>query len=295
MDEDGSGDVSYEEFVDSLYRMKSQNSRTLLVFIKYYVLEMRRNVQEELELLKGDILTKITGVAKAEGDILKAEDKILSKLRNQDRMLSSLHVADGDFSASSMSQEVLQLRASLQKATVDMPEPVMLPADAIDTNGVKSTIPVEAALKMAMSFNSSEVSDLPNALEELGKPGPASPGLDGPEIESTSQGEGQEQMNVVSFKMVEASSHLEEDRSQPPGADLQPSDQIRRPLSSYRSSVGGPAPTNVDKSPPLPVSSPSPPGSLPPPLPPTANASKAQQDAGKTDAGSPGNGESLLC
>merc|ERR1719174_1163201 len=60
MDNDGSGDVSYSEFVDNLYRMKSQNNRTLLVFIKFYVLELRRNVQEELTLLKGDILSHLT-------------------------------------------------------------------------------------------------------------------------------------------------------------------------------------------------------------------------------------------
>lgn len=59
MDNDGSGDVSYEEFVNNLYRMKSQNSRTLLVFIKFYVLELRRNVQEQLELVKGEILTSL--------------------------------------------------------------------------------------------------------------------------------------------------------------------------------------------------------------------------------------------
>lgn len=60
MDNDGSGDVSYKEFVDNLYRMKSHNSRTLLVFIKFYVLELRRNVQEELRLVKGDILRSLS-------------------------------------------------------------------------------------------------------------------------------------------------------------------------------------------------------------------------------------------
>lgn len=59
MDADGSGDVSYDEFVDNLYRMKAQNSRTLLVFIKFYVLELRRCVEEELHLTKHEILTQL--------------------------------------------------------------------------------------------------------------------------------------------------------------------------------------------------------------------------------------------
>merc|ERR1740122_542720 len=41
MDKDCSGDVSYSEFTDLLYKMKVQNSRTMLLFIEHYAMEIR--------------------------------------------------------------------------------------------------------------------------------------------------------------------------------------------------------------------------------------------------------------
>merc|ERR1719210_2141304 len=59
MDKDRSGDVSYSEFTDLLYKMKAQNSRTLLLFIKYYTLEIRRTVTEELNLVRNTVATQL--------------------------------------------------------------------------------------------------------------------------------------------------------------------------------------------------------------------------------------------
>jgi len=51
LDKDGSGDVSYDEFVDELYKMKTHDSHTLLVFIKHYVSEINKQVQVEFSRL----------------------------------------------------------------------------------------------------------------------------------------------------------------------------------------------------------------------------------------------------
>jgi hypothetical protein len=48
MDEDNSGEVRYDEFVDELYRMKSEDSHTMITFIKFYVQEIQREMREEL-------------------------------------------------------------------------------------------------------------------------------------------------------------------------------------------------------------------------------------------------------
>lgn len=40
LDEDDSGGVSHEEFVEQLWKMKSQEMRTLLAFVKYYVVQI---------------------------------------------------------------------------------------------------------------------------------------------------------------------------------------------------------------------------------------------------------------
>lgn len=64
MDSDNSGDVSYSEFADLLLRMKSQDSRTILLFIKYYVLELRQRQNQEVNLLQQDVLGKLDRQAK---------------------------------------------------------------------------------------------------------------------------------------------------------------------------------------------------------------------------------------
>merc|ERR1712113_539523 len=42
LDTDGSGDVQYSEFVEQLHAMKHHEANTLLVFIKFYVMELRK-------------------------------------------------------------------------------------------------------------------------------------------------------------------------------------------------------------------------------------------------------------
>jgi len=57
MDEDGSGEIDYNEFVEQVYKMKSSDSHTLLVFIKHYVTEVRSNVLSQMALLQ-DMVSK---------------------------------------------------------------------------------------------------------------------------------------------------------------------------------------------------------------------------------------------
>jgi len=48
MDEDQSGEVRHDEFVDELYKMKSEDSHTMITFIKFYVQEIQREMRVEL-------------------------------------------------------------------------------------------------------------------------------------------------------------------------------------------------------------------------------------------------------
>jgi voltage-gated sodium channel len=52
MDEDGSGDVDFEEFARQLHKMKDSDSHTLLIFIKHHVQSIKASVAQELQLLK---------------------------------------------------------------------------------------------------------------------------------------------------------------------------------------------------------------------------------------------------
>lgn len=49
MDEDGSGSVKFTEFVDQIWKMKSVDDHTLLIFIKYSIAEVRRMTLRRLK------------------------------------------------------------------------------------------------------------------------------------------------------------------------------------------------------------------------------------------------------
>lgn len=48
LDADKSGDVKYREFVDQLYKMKTKDSNTVLVFVKLYMQELRGKIEEQV-------------------------------------------------------------------------------------------------------------------------------------------------------------------------------------------------------------------------------------------------------
>jgi len=58
LDSDGSGDIDYDEFVTQLYKMKSDDSHTLLILIRAYVGDIKRIVTGEMGLLKEELTTK---------------------------------------------------------------------------------------------------------------------------------------------------------------------------------------------------------------------------------------------
>eukprot|EP00429_Kryptoperidinium_foliaceum_P082262 CAMPEP_0176231378 /NCGR_PEP_ID=MMETSP0121_2-20121125/24771_1 /TAXON_ID=160619 /ORGANISM="Kryptoperidinium foliaceum, Strain CCMP 1326" /LENGTH=322 /DNA_ID=CAMNT_0017570725 /DNA_START=98 /DNA_END=1063 /DNA_ORIENTATION=+ len=54
LDKDGSGDIDYDEFITELYKMKSHDQHTMLVFMRYYLLDIKRIVQQLVEKERKD-------------------------------------------------------------------------------------------------------------------------------------------------------------------------------------------------------------------------------------------------
>lgn len=52
LDEDHSGSVDYREFTEQLHKMKQKDSHTMLVFIKHYIGDIRKKVNDELALVR---------------------------------------------------------------------------------------------------------------------------------------------------------------------------------------------------------------------------------------------------
>lgn len=59
LDEDKSGTVTFSECVDQLHKMKTQESHTLLIFIKHHVNEIREKVTQQLSLVRDDLMIKM--------------------------------------------------------------------------------------------------------------------------------------------------------------------------------------------------------------------------------------------
>lgn len=73
LDQDKSGEVSYSEFVDELHNMKSKDSHTLLIFIRHYVLQIREQMNEQMETIKNMIGHDILAPLKKHVAQLKAD------------------------------------------------------------------------------------------------------------------------------------------------------------------------------------------------------------------------------
>jgi hypothetical protein len=58
LDEDNSGAVIYEQFVSQLYKFKTQEPHTLLAFIQHYVQDVRRKLQQRLDVLNTELFLK---------------------------------------------------------------------------------------------------------------------------------------------------------------------------------------------------------------------------------------------
>lgn len=70
LDEDNSGTIDYTEFTEQLFKMKSKDSHTMLVFIKHYIQEIRTRVNQEMTLIKTDICEQMVLMNRAQVDLL---------------------------------------------------------------------------------------------------------------------------------------------------------------------------------------------------------------------------------
>jgi len=76
MDQDKSGSVSYEEFTEQLYKIKNQDIKTMLMFIKHYVYGLRQQMEQHVTNLQTKVLVK-------EQEQTKTLHNLVSELRSQ--------------------------------------------------------------------------------------------------------------------------------------------------------------------------------------------------------------------
>ena len=52
LDQNGTGEVDYSDFTQQLWKMRSQEVKTMLTFLKHFIIQMRSTVDEELQNCK---------------------------------------------------------------------------------------------------------------------------------------------------------------------------------------------------------------------------------------------------
>mmetsp|Transcript_25860 Transcript_25860/g.60231 ORF Transcript_25860/g.60231 Transcript_25860/m.60231 type:complete len:441 (-) Transcript_25860:181-1503(-) len=114
LDTNRSGKVDYSEFTEELFKMKTDNMHTILVFIRFYVLEIRKGVQEQLRVLKSEILEKIQE-AEDHAFLPPALTKDSSSSGKASKAEPEQKYIEDKFAASSLRDELQKLRAVISE------------------------------------------------------------------------------------------------------------------------------------------------------------------------------------
>jgi hypothetical protein len=80
LDSDQSGTVQYEEFVEQLWKMKSTDQQTMLIFIKYYVCDIRNKQCSVMKALEQQLLNDFGAIREMLNRVLSDEQKELAEL-----------------------------------------------------------------------------------------------------------------------------------------------------------------------------------------------------------------------
>jgi len=84
LDEDGSGDVDFKEFVEQLYTLKTQETKHMLVNIKSRMKELEGEVKKSMEHVKNQLALKTRNDDQAMGSVLEMLDS-LAKTRDAEK------------------------------------------------------------------------------------------------------------------------------------------------------------------------------------------------------------------
>lgn len=92
IDEDHSGTVTAEEFAQQLYKMKAQESSTLLKYIEHHILTVKFDLAEQMKYIKEEIAPRVGVDEKKRISMMKMHEEVTKKTALQKKMAS---VADG--------------------------------------------------------------------------------------------------------------------------------------------------------------------------------------------------------
>eukprot|EP00929_Paragymnodinium_shiwhaense_P090253 TRINITY_DN50409_c0_g1_i1.p1 TRINITY_DN50409_c0_g1~~TRINITY_DN50409_c0_g1_i1.p1 ORF type:complete len:766 (+),score=149.52 TRINITY_DN50409_c0_g1_i1:86-2299(+) len=105
LDSDNSGDIDYQEFTEQLFKMKSQDSHSLLVFIKFYVLEVRDRLEGHIDVFRNFVTAEDEEMKQMLKELIISVQELTRSRRNS--YMSDIH-APATIARHAMVGDVLQ-------------------------------------------------------------------------------------------------------------------------------------------------------------------------------------------
>lgn len=122
MDMDGSGEVSYHEFVKELYRLQSNDIQSMIVYIRFYVTQIRTQLMSRMESLTKQITDKIAEEEQELAEKMLAEEKALEeKMMAQEAELQKVIVEEESHLENAMHKEEQLMETFISKEIVASP------------------------------------------------------------------------------------------------------------------------------------------------------------------------------
>jgi hypothetical protein len=87
MDQDGNGEVSYEEFVKELWKMQSNDLQSMIIYIRFYVTQIRKQLLDHLEIVTSRVLAKIDQEEEQLEKKMEEEEAIMKHIEEQEEAM----------------------------------------------------------------------------------------------------------------------------------------------------------------------------------------------------------------
>jgi len=119
MDTDESGDVSYLEFCEQVFKMKTSDTHTMLIFVKHYVGSIHKEVHQAVTMLRTDVMSQIKEENTKLGDIVRSVRQEHQDIVDMENMLQHTGIQKGIAAPASLQQAEVASSLLVTPATDD--------------------------------------------------------------------------------------------------------------------------------------------------------------------------------
>jgi len=115
LDSDGSGDLEYDEFVDQLYKMKTQDSQMLLIFLKSSITEIREQIDKQVIAQLQEVERRLRAQSEKSDSILSLLTKSQRPCEESNNNINELNVISNEKSSAANQKSAQTIAGSVNE------------------------------------------------------------------------------------------------------------------------------------------------------------------------------------